>query len=134
MMAEFAAVEVEWYSAQFSGLGRDLVARHENELRFRVDEFPDEPRARDPIHFHLLAGNPLHAVQRLSRQQFRRNLCIMTFFLMPLRVACALLVFTMIQATETAPLDTNRIEQITGLKGAWNTAEGVFKVSSPRND
>ncbi len=33
-----------------------------------------------------------------------------------------------------APLDANRIEQITGLKGAWNAAEGVFKVTAPRND
>lgn len=33
-----------------------------------------------------------------------------------------------------AALDTNRIAVITGLPGAWNAAEGVFKVSSPRND
>src|SRR5512137_1989145 len=33
-----------------------------------------------------------------------------------------------------APLDLNRIEEITGLKGAWNAAEGVFKVTAPRND
>ena len=33
-----------------------------------------------------------------------------------------------------ANLDTAKIEQITGLKGAWNAEEGVFKVSSPRND
>jgi rhodanese-related sulfurtransferase len=33
-----------------------------------------------------------------------------------------------------AALDTNRIEQITGLKGTWSAAEGVFKVSAPRND
>src|SRR5436305_12589762 len=33
-----------------------------------------------------------------------------------------------------AQLDTNRIEQITGLKGKMNTEEGVFKVSSPRMD
>ena len=33
-----------------------------------------------------------------------------------------------------AALDTNRIEQLTGLKGAWNVAEGVFKVTSPRTD
>jgi hypothetical protein len=33
-----------------------------------------------------------------------------------------------------AALDTNRIEQITGIKGAWNSAEGVFKVSAPRTD
>lgn len=32
------------------------------------------------------------------------------------------------------PLDTNRIDQITGLKGAWNAAEGVFKVSQPRGE
>jgi hypothetical protein len=31
-------------------------------------------------------------------------------------------------------LDTARIEQLTGLKGTWNTEEGVFKVSSPRTD
>jgi rhodanese-related sulfurtransferase len=33
-----------------------------------------------------------------------------------------------------AALDTNQIEQFTGLKGKWNEAEGVFKVSSPRAD
>ena len=31
-------------------------------------------------------------------------------------------------------LDTNRVEQITGVKGAWSAAEGVFKVTAPRND
>lgn len=33
-----------------------------------------------------------------------------------------------------AALDTNRIEQITGLKGTWSAAEGVFKVTAPRTD
>src|SRR5438477_8027967 len=33
-----------------------------------------------------------------------------------------------------AALDTNRIEQVTGLKGTWSAAEGVFKVTSPRTD
>jgi hypothetical protein len=33
-----------------------------------------------------------------------------------------------------AALDTNRIEQITGLKGMWNAVEGVFKVTTPRTD
>jgi hypothetical protein len=33
-----------------------------------------------------------------------------------------------------AALDTNRIEQLTGLKGAWTAAEGVFKVTAPRSD
>ena len=35
---------------------------------------------------------------------------------------------------QTAPLDTNRINQITGLNGSWSAAEGVFKVSQPRNE
>ena len=33
-----------------------------------------------------------------------------------------------------AELDTNRIEQITHLKGKWNAEEAVFKVSQPRID
>src|SRR5258708_15313155 len=33
-----------------------------------------------------------------------------------------------------AQLDTNRIEQLTGLKGKMNVEEGVFKVTSPRAD
>lgn len=36
--------------------------------------------------------------------------------------------------TADAALDTNRIEQITGLKGTWTPAEGVFKVTATRND
>jgi len=44
--------------------------------------------------------------------------------------ACGLL----FAVSGSAAFDTNRIEQITGLKGTWNSAEGVFKVSQPRND
>src|SRR5438874_950628 len=33
-----------------------------------------------------------------------------------------------------AQLDTNRIEQLTGLTGKMNAEEGVFKVTSPRTD
>jgi hypothetical protein len=33
-----------------------------------------------------------------------------------------------------AALDTNRIEQITGIKGTWIASEGVFKITAPRND
>jgi hypothetical protein len=33
-----------------------------------------------------------------------------------------------------ADLPTNRIDQITGLKGKWNEQEKVYKVSSPRAD
>ena len=36
--------------------------------------------------------------------------------------------------TAHAALDTNRIAQITGLAGTWSAAEGVFKVTAPRND
>src|SRR5438552_1607865 len=32
------------------------------------------------------------------------------------------------------PLDTAKIEQLTGLKGTLNEKEGVFKVSYPRSD
>ena len=31
-------------------------------------------------------------------------------------------------------LDTTRLEEITGFKGAMNESEGVFKVTSPRSD
>ncbi len=34
----------------------------------------------------------------------------------------------------SAAIDTHRIEQLTGLKGAWSAAEGVFKVTAPRDD
>lgn len=44
-------------------------------------------------------------------------------------LACALL-----GSVAAAPLDYVRIESLTGLKGAWNATEGVFKVTSPRND
>lgn len=33
-----------------------------------------------------------------------------------------------------ATLDTVKVEQLTGLKGTWNEAEAVFKVTSPRTD
>src|SRR5437867_399710 len=31
-------------------------------------------------------------------------------------------------------LDTGTVERVTGLKGAWNAAEAVFKISQPRTD
>jgi hypothetical protein len=31
-------------------------------------------------------------------------------------------------------LDTNRVDQITGLKGKYNAEEAVYKVTSPRTD
>jgi rhodanese-related sulfurtransferase len=51
------------------------------------------------------------------------------------RSLCFLALFCLLVCSAHAEtLDTNRIEQITGLKGAWNAAEGVFKVSAPRSD
>jgi rhodanese-related sulfurtransferase len=52
---------------------------------------------------------------------------------MPFPLLCLTLIFSFSRLL-AAPLNTNRIEQITALKGAWNAAEGVFKVSAPRND
>jgi hypothetical protein len=37
-------------------------------------------------------------------------------------------------SSQAGTLDTARIEQIIGVKGALNTNEGVFKVTAPRND
>ena len=39
-----------------------------------------------------------------------------------------------ITTANTLALDTNQIQEWTGLKGTWNATEGVFKVSAPRND
>ncbi len=33
-----------------------------------------------------------------------------------------------------SPLDTASVERLTGLKGTWNAAERVFKVTAPRTD
>jgi hypothetical protein len=51
-----------------------------------------------------------------------------------IRRATLVAVTTLLPLLANAALDTNRIEQVTGLKGTWNAAEGVFKVSAPRND
>jgi hypothetical protein len=40
----------------------------------------------------------------------------------------------LVASTRAETLDTAKIEQIFGLKGALNTNEAVFKVTSPRND
>ena len=46
-----------------------------------------------------------------------------------------LCLFSLFAASAQAEtLDTAKIEQIIGVKGALNTNEGVFKVTSPRND
>jgi hypothetical protein len=51
-----------------------------------------------------------------------------------LRLSKVVVIATTLPLAANAALDTNRIEQITGLKGAWNAVESVFKVTVPRND
>lgn len=51
-----------------------------------------------------------------------------------LLLASALSLAAALSAATAAPLETAQIEQITGLKGTMNEAEGVFKVTQPRND
>ena len=46
--------------------------------------------------------------------------------------SCFIALFGCLSAA--AALDTAKIGQLTGLKGALNTNEGVFKVTAPRND
>src|SRR5882724_7301146 len=46
----------------------------------------------------------------------------------------ALLIFSLMALPVFAALNTNQIQQAIGIKGAWNAAEGVFKITSPRTD
>ena len=50
------------------------------------------------------------------------------------RIVQTLAIASALPLTARAALDTNRIAQITGLPGTWTPAEGVFKVTAPRND
>ncbi len=52
---------------------------------------------------------------------------------MKLKIASALILLVA-PVLAFATLDTAKIETATGLKGALNAAEGVFKVTAPRND
>jgi hypothetical protein len=49
-------------------------------------------------------------------------------------LACLSLACHEAAARQDPPLDSAKIEEITGLKGTWNKEEGVFKVTSPRTD
>ena len=53
----------------------------------------------------------------------------MKTYLLSILTCCAT-----ITATLAVPLDTGKIDQITGLKGKINDKEGVYKVTFPRND
>ena len=50
------------------------------------------------------------------------------------QLSLALATCALTYSVDAADLDPSTIERITGLKGAMNTNEGVFKVTSPRND
>src|ERR1700712_1976633 len=52
---------------------------------------------------------------------------------MKLKIVPSLL-FLLAPVFALAALDTAKIETTTGLKGAFNVEEGVFKVTAPRND
>lgn len=54
--------------------------------------------------------------------------------MIPLRIALAAAAYFAASSLATAALDTVRIDSLTGLKGTWNEAEKVHKVSQPRND
>jgi hypothetical protein len=46
-----------------------------------------------------------------------------------------LTLFCLLQAHgKSVVSDTSRISSLTGLKGAWNAKESIYRVSSPRND
>src|SRR5438552_254763 len=49
-------------------------------------------------------------------------------------IGCLMLATGVAWAATSKGPDTAKIEQLTGLKGAFNEKEGVFKVSYPRND
>src|SRR5438477_5572333 len=59
-MPELGVLHVVRRGALPRGLARHLIRRHVDELGLFVDELLDEPRARDPIHAWVLAGDPLH--------------------------------------------------------------------------
>ena len=54
----------------------------------------------------------------------------------PIRLHRILICFAVLLcvSAKAQKLDTEKIEQIVGLKGALNTNEGVFKITSPRTD
>jgi hypothetical protein len=50
------------------------------------------------------------------------------------KITCVLLLALAAFVTSAAPLDTAKIDQLTGLKGSLNKHEEVYKVSLPRSD
>src|SRR5262245_59401998 len=60
-MTKLAIRNVEYDSV--CDLGPVSIAWQEDKLRVAIDEFFDEPRASDPIHFNFLAGDPFHKLE-----------------------------------------------------------------------
>ena len=48
--------------------------------------------------------------------------------------AALVLILALLAPFASAALDPARIDALTGLKGTWNEAEQVYKVTQPRND
>jgi hypothetical protein len=61
-----------------------------------------------------------------------RNSCTLMKSLLP--ILCVTLLAGFFITASGADLDTAKIDQLTGLKGKMNPAEGAYKVTFPRND
>ena len=57
-MAPEYPVDIEWRGVEFFRDSEHLGGRHEQELRARIDESPDQPRAGHAIDFRSMARNP----------------------------------------------------------------------------
>ena len=59
-VAQLHAFGVVGNTALPLGHVEDLLRRDVDELGILVDEFPDEPRTRDPVDVGVLARDPFH--------------------------------------------------------------------------
>jgi len=50
------------------------------------------------------------------------------------RLFCVAILLSSLSVLRAVPLDTARIDEITGIKGKMNEKEGVYKVTLPRSD
>jgi hypothetical protein len=60
VMPEFAILNVEWNRPQLRRSRSHLGCRGEKELGVWINEFFDQPRTSDSVHFDFFAGNPFH--------------------------------------------------------------------------
>jgi phosphotransferase system IIB component len=70
--------------------------------------------------------NLKYLTQRFSFSYMKQQLRFRIIFILALT--------TLLSPRNARALDTNRIEHIIGVKGIWNSTEGVFKITSARND